>query len=215
MPLDTHDLGLSPFFHSQQVLGDSFRSLGILIEPFLSALPPPKKSTTNNGHVERIHFRRRQRQVAEIMFANSANKGRFTNCGEGEVKQLKYYDNANHLKAEKSYYHTDIAFWILILQMYHFWCICFYMIRLGSTKKGRLRPSSILQQKGNYLGKKNIPFLHRQSWCRYQINPMFELPVTKGSGKSTGFFKDPVFVRFFWLGTLTTLKIYSSQTDKL
>lgn len=71
------------------------------------------------------------------------------------------------------------------------------MIRLGSTKKGRLRPSSILQQKGNHLGKKNIPFLHWQSWCRYQINPMFELPVTKGSGKSTGFFKDPVFVRFF------------------
>ena len=127
MPLDTHDLGLSPSLHSQQVLGDSFRSLGILIEPFLSALPPPqkKKSTTHNGHVERIHFRRRHRQVADIMFANSANKGRFTNCGEGEVKcptggisrnfQLKYYDNANHLKAEKSYYHTDIAFWILIL----------------------------------------------------------------------------------------------------
>lgn len=98
--------------------------------------------------------------------------------------------------------------------MYHLWFICFYMIRLGSTKKGRLRPSSILQQKGNHLGKKNIPFLHRQSWCRYQINPIFELPATKGSGKSTGLEGSSVRSSF-WLGTLTTLKIYSSQTDKL
>lgn len=91
--------------------------------------------------------------------------------------------------------------------------LCFYMIRLGSTKKGRLRPSTILQQNGNHLGKKNIPFLHRQSWRRYQINQMFELPVTKGSGKSAVTMKDPVFVR--WLGTLTTLRYIHPKPSSL
>ena len=89
----------------------------------------------------------RHRQVAEIMFANSANKGRFTNCrkkwsGTGGISrnvQLKYYDNANHLKAEKSYVYTDIVCFNTInvsLMIYLFYIFLPYD-SLGSNNKGR------------------------------------------------------------------------------
>ena len=83
--------------------------------------------------------------------------------------------------------------------MYHLWFICFYMKRLGSTKKGKAQALKHSPTKGESFREEKHPIFAPAILVQISNQPNVRASSDKRfPQKSTGFFKDPVFVRLGW-----------------